>query len=262
MDYTSAVGQEWGDVIDCSVICTSPDAITWTVHRMAEDTELNDASWNGSLFIAVGYDGTAVGEGMIYTSPDGTTWTRRTLPTDNDAEFLSVHCASGLCVAVGDRLEESTPSVSTSIDGITWVTRNPPFFPGFVGNFQRIKYKDGLWVAVGMETISINIPLIASSPDGISWTQREMQPGIQGGYFNDVVVAPVSPVEVDTSGWTDQYTFSIWLKVTSGTLWTTYFPGSNQTSIQSGALDPYTWVRSGGLAELVTFGLRASGKPN
>jgi hypothetical protein len=56
-------------------------------------------------------------------------------------------------------------TIASSYDGVTWTVRNNPFG---IGGGRKVKYGNGIWVAVGGTQNST----IATSVDGITWTPR------------------------------------------------------------------------------------------
>src|SRR5207247_4313825 len=88
--------------------------------------------------------------------------------------WFSVAPGSGLFVAVGDQGE-----IMSSPDCVTWTERNPGRLlapeAGITGFLSSVAYGGGLFVAVGEEPTASGptIALIATSSDGITWTQRD-----------------------------------------------------------------------------------------
>jgi hypothetical protein len=154
------------------LIASSPDGIRWTVELSGTGTPFSDgrveaAAWNGSLWVAVGVSGGA--SGAIATSPDGKTWTARTSPFTVSA--FAVASNGNMFVAGG--ATSNSKLIAYSYDGIKWV--NAPtgsiFGTGLnIGSVTCVACNGKLWVAGGKDDLQ-NI-VIATSPDGINWTQR------------------------------------------------------------------------------------------
>ena len=91
---------------------TSPDGVNWTEQTIAASSQfLNDITWSGSQFLAVG-DNNA-----LFTSPDAFNWTAR----DSGIEFISFKSA------IWDGLQFiaiAGVDILTSSDGISWVGQN------------------------------------------------------------------------------------------------------------------------------------------
>ena len=64
-------------------LLASVDTVTWDVQPLAENNDLNDATWDGSQFVVVGSNDT------VLTSPDGLTWTQH-IPGTSNINFVAV----------------------------------------------------------------------------------------------------------------------------------------------------------------------------
>lgn len=128
-------------------VITSPDGITWTTRTSGTANLLKAVAWNGSLFVAVGNGGTVI------TSPDGITWTTRTSGTANLLQAVAWN--GSLFVAVG-----ATGTIITSSNGISWTTRTS----GTTNLLSGIAWSGSVWAAVG------DTGTVLTSPDGITWT--------------------------------------------------------------------------------------------
>jgi hypothetical protein len=257
-----AVGTSFMDDEE-AILYRSTDTVTWTKHVITTPpirSEFEDVVWNGSLFVAVGYDDEGRGNALVMTSPDGLTWTKRIVPVEVDGQFYGVGCKpDGMCVAVGERWEESTPCVAVSPDGITWTAVNIVATPTHdVATCYNVAWNGSLWCAVGEQTISLNMAFVMTSPDGVTWTIRQIVGNQIDTFLGDVVATPVNPVAVDLSHRTNVFSLSVWIKgADDGTLWGTSWPGDNMTNVQSTTNGQFfTWIRSADFSELVEVGLR------
>ena len=107
-------GGKFVAVGDLGTIYTSPDGDAWTWRPTATVTALNTVVYNGSMFVAVGYD---LWGGVILSSPDGIAWTVRYSTTDP-----ALHGPRDV-VWTGDAFVAAVASVAmASADGITWTT--------------------------------------------------------------------------------------------------------------------------------------------
>jgi hypothetical protein len=195
-----------------NTIAYSYDGLTWNASTCPFDgEELRGVAWNGSLWVAVGYnpDRTAA----IATSPDGIEWTPRTsslifgfgvawngslwvavgttIATSSDgitwtdasnnpftsAQVYGIAWNGSLWVAVGYN-GDSTVTIATSSDGMTWTASDNPFSGG---QGYGIAWNGSLWIAVGYN--SDFTVTIASSPDGITWTDASNNPFEGGGVY-------------------------------------------------------------------------------
>ncbi len=180
-------------------IQTSTDGKTWQLRYEDALKSLSDIAYGGGQFVAIGLGGlvlrstnglawapgssgsatnyksitfangqfVAVGSNTIGTSPDGITWTTHTLAPNN--YFLtSVAYGNGTYVAVGIGVGVNS-SVFRSADGITWTAA-----PSLAGNVFDITFGNGQFVIGGQ----VGLIGIKTSPDGLSWTDRE--PDVSG----------------------------------------------------------------------------------
>ncbi len=163
-------GSTWVAVGEDGVILTSTDTETWTARNSGSGIRLADVIWAGGQFVVVG--GEFLDSSRILTSPGGETWTPRTSATRTDIRSIGY---DGLTyVAVG-----ASGTMQTSPDGVTW-TLVPPQASG--ANLNGVTSDGGIFVAVGQGS-SFGGPFILSSPDGLTWTERETGRGT----LNDVL---------------------------------------------------------------------------
>jgi len=146
-------------------------------------------------------------DNCIQYSPDGITWSSVSVIGSWDGLAVS---PDGIAVAVGS----SATIVRSQDGGATWQVQSAAV--GFTGDFSRVAYGDGLWVAVGQsgeiqvssdgvtwirhniagETnwlygvaygnglwVAVGYLSIYTSPDGISW--QKQTPGTGGGVVPD-----------------------------------------------------------------------------
>ncbi len=127
---------------------------------------------------AVAHDGTrycAVGtSGAVARSTDGVTWAQGTglsvIPT---WPWAAIARGAGVFVAAGAGAE-----IMSSADCVTWTERNAGRnadpATGIAGDLRDVAFGSSTFVAVGEEfpDPAPGIPLIATSADGVSWTQR------------------------------------------------------------------------------------------
>ena len=109
------------------------------------------------MFVAVG------DYGLILTSPDGEEWT---IKFSYDKNFRGVTFGGGRFVAIGEN-----GLTATSTNGKEWISENSGL------SLDGVAYGNGTFVAT-------NPHIIATSPDGITWTPRPIIIGgaSQGGY--------------------------------------------------------------------------------
>jgi hypothetical protein len=146
---------------------TSPDGLQWSQTGLSPvygppDTALNDVSWNGSTYVAVGFYPTessgAFGYPIIKVSPDLSSWTSIAAPPGGgDREELDGIVWTGArFVAVGRN--NSGGVVFVSDDGRSWTRISGPGGAGIVWNGRELVAVGG---AVG--------PVVWRSEDGLTW---------------------------------------------------------------------------------------------
>jgi hypothetical protein len=137
---------------------------------LAASRQFRSLARDATRFCAVGNNGS------VASSPDGVTWTNQTGIADAlTNSWNGLTYANGLFVAVGNLGE-----VMTSPDCVTWTERNAGRLvanpdTGITGFLSSVTFGNGLFVAVGEEPQNAGptIGLIATSPDGTTWTQRD-----------------------------------------------------------------------------------------
>jgi hypothetical protein len=112
--------------------------------------------------------------------------------------ITDVAYANNLFVAVGQ-----TGKVSTSTDGVTWVSRTSSFS---TTNINAVAYGNGTWVIVGASN------KVATSSDGTTWTQRTAQTitsffeGVAWDGTKFTICASAGEIQTSPTGvtWTNQ----------------------------------------------------------
>ena len=148
-------------------IWTSSNLKSWQKLSLpsAAGTTYRDVIWDGSQFIAVGSG--------ILTSPDGSSWSVRVKPST--AEFWSaITVSAGIYVVVGD----DASTVERSTDGVHWTsvaTGLSPPSPDTYG-LSGIASNGSGFVSLGAEyaksdgITNLIQDIVATSPDGVTWT--------------------------------------------------------------------------------------------
>lgn len=181
-------------------VYTSQDGTAWKARHQGNRAFLRDAAWGAGRFVAVGADGTVLtsadghswapaesgqtaglngvafldgqffafgSAGLLLRSPDGLRWERLVVPTDKS--LVDGAYSGSAFVAVG-----RSGTVLRSGDGATWTAQSLDKDL----SFSDVAYGSGLFVAVGQHAVatsprSWNVNrLIATSPDGLTWTVR------------------------------------------------------------------------------------------
>jgi hypothetical protein len=106
--------------------------------------------------------------GEFAVSLDGRTWSEQPVPVGS---WQTAAYGAGHFVALSSANASSSELIST--DGVQWSTMpGPPGTPqqGLLGQWTSITYGGGLFVAVS------SVGTVATSPDGLTWTQRFWRP--------------------------------------------------------------------------------------
>lgn len=140
-------------------VMTSPNGIDWTLRTSAEDNSWYAVTWSEekSLFVAVSGNGT----NRVMTSPDGINWTARTTPSRN---WQGIAYGNGVFAAVG-----TSNDAMYSSDGITW---NVVGIGGGSFVWKDVVWSEDVGLFVAVSNGGDSGGRVATSPDGITWTQR------------------------------------------------------------------------------------------
>jgi hypothetical protein len=162
-----------------SNVATSPDGINWTMRTGTTTNAWKSVTYGNGLFVAVACGVSATtcnytAGDRIMTSSDGITWTGRRVATSTSGtavnstnQWNSVAYGNGIFVAVS--ATTTTSNVMRSTDGITWILGTGTT----TNSWQSVTYGNGLFVAVGCGVSCFGSgDLVATSPDGITWTAR------------------------------------------------------------------------------------------
>jgi hypothetical protein len=156
---------------ESGTLYVSTDGLSWTSRALPASRGLNAVAHDdGTRYCAVG------SYGAVARSTDGVEWSNEVgppFPYYADT-WESVAAGAGVFVAVGQR-----EAVATSADCASWTDRNPtrgPLFGDHGGSFFDVTRGPGLFVAVGEEEWHDRgrRALLATSPDGATWTRRSM----------------------------------------------------------------------------------------
>ncbi len=153
-----AVGQN-------STILTSPDGTNWSRQLTGSNTNLVSVCYGNGCYISTGMSF----EIVVLRSTNGSNW----VPANPSILLLrSMVFAEGHFTGVGGNSPAAPGGyIATSVDGITWTTRNS----GFYDNFGGVAYGNGCFVAVDSTAGGFSQPAAArnmSSEDSVHWTSR------------------------------------------------------------------------------------------
>jgi hypothetical protein len=139
-------------VPNSSTFVTSTDGVTWTQRTLPVSRNWTDMIYGGNQFILVATTTTTT----LYSS-DGINWNTATLPTSKG--WKSVAYGNGIYVI----LANNSSTTVYSNDGINWNTGM-----GLGSTVTDMAFGNNNFVAVENGTI------VATSTDGITWTQRSI----------------------------------------------------------------------------------------
>lgn len=182
---------------------TSPDGVTWTAGALPSSQQWSAVAYGGGVFNVISTNSSTASA----TSSNGTTWTART--SLGSAQNWS-GLAYGNSLFVATSTNTSTTGAYSSDGGVTWTTFPLPV----AGNWLSVVYGNSTWVSVSAnssvaatsppaatawsqrampvsanwvavaygaglfvalsKTLSNGAIITATSPDGITWTQRSM----------------------------------------------------------------------------------------
>lgn len=151
----------------CGGVLLSPDGVQWSEHDFPEEvwgTYVADVAWNGTRYVAVGWDYWSPHRAFILESADGTLWSSVSLEGLDRFDFYSVEWGNGVFVAAGSWWSDG-PSVMVSADGIHWqqVPTGLPDSPDF------LEFADGRFAGIGL------FGRFFLSPDGFEWEAHELE---------------------------------------------------------------------------------------
>jgi hypothetical protein len=158
-----------------TILSSADDGVTWTPRTSKTTSKLLGVGYNGTTFAAVGEGGT------IVTSSDGVAWTAQT--SNTTAHLRDVTARAETFFAGGD-----FRTLLSSPDGVTWTVLSG--YSAIVADFGSVVYGGGTWVAVDgayccapvttyCQTACPTSRVVATSPDGVKWTQRTIGVGKQ-----------------------------------------------------------------------------------
>ena len=152
-----------GFSFEVGLILTSSDGINWQRTCLGSAQEIFCVTGNGSRSLAMGFNG------RCYATDDTTSW-NGSPPASNDDYFGAVWAGTQFVRVGNDGLIETSPA------GIAWTPRHSD--PDQVLN--AVEWNGAILVAVGSDSGSI-LPLVLTSPDGVTWTSQDMAAFPGGG---------------------------------------------------------------------------------
>lgn len=196
------VGGQSGTGFHC-LAKSNDDGATWTsvsnqfFDGSSSAGQIYCLGYNGSQFVAGGYQGTSLRSVTVQTSPDGATWTAQSCPFDKQAgqpqggTFSGVVWSPALGLWVGSGLNQPSAgnrTIISSPDGVTWTTRSAALGASITGD---------IWDGPNGKFFSVGGSIIQTSTDGVSWSTALSSSAVQG--FNAIAFAP-PPVTLSEAG--------------------------------------------------------------
>ena len=173
-----------------ALIASSPDGIRWTADVSGGTSVfkggryVNTFAWNGSLWVAGAIAGSITNGKSLATSADGKTWVEQT------SSFIDCYtvASNGNMFVAGGIITGSSKLLAYSYDGVKWV--HPPIgsiFGTSTGAVYSVAWNGLIWVACGRnDTGGSSTARIATSPDGINWTEVTLTPALNRTTLNSV----------------------------------------------------------------------------
>ena len=161
-----------------NAITWSADGKSWTgVAPIDSNWDLSGVTWNGKIFIAVGYNSAQTK--AIFYSENKNKWTE--VDTDIFAFGNGIIWNGIIFVAVGFGRDSTINSIAYSTDGINGWTGSNTIFKSVVNG---ITWNGQIFVAVG-DAVDSNTLSIAYSTDGQIWNQSDNN-NLLGFSFNAI----------------------------------------------------------------------------
>ena len=147
-----------------AIVTSTDPGHSWTQHNSGTDSWLRGVAWSGNQYVVAGSYNT------ILSSPDGNVWTPRS-SSGFDVWFSSVAWSANGFLAVGFQYAPNRTAIFNSTDGKTWSENT---FSIEEASINAVIWANKQYVAVGRVNggTANATPLILTSPDGLSWTDR------------------------------------------------------------------------------------------
>lgn len=173
-----AVGWDDNNVVSqAGLVVTSDDeGHHWTVRSnplSSSTSQMNAVCWDGTNFIAVGFDGNVTPR--VMTSPDGITWTTRTSAPSTNVRWFGISTFNGGVIAVGNLTGGGVGVMTSSNHGVTWTQRTPSVVSSTYMGVADDGQTSNTIVAVSQPSSSTT-RLMSSTDDGVNWTARTAAP--------------------------------------------------------------------------------------
>lgn len=164
-----------GNLGGTASIQTSPDGITWTQRASGASTAWYNVAWNGSVYVAQLWTGSAY---AVYTSSTGVTWTASGVATVFGTAKDAVIAGGGVFVKGANTV---TGTIYSSTDGLTWTNRSLGSSDAFQVDYLGYDAAYG-FVAAGIDAAGVN-KYLHYSPTGSIWVRvrKDLNGGLSVG---------------------------------------------------------------------------------
>lgn len=205
-------------------LATSEDGITWTQRTSSFSTDsIFNVEFGNGVWVAVG------GSGKLATATDPTgTWTQRTSGTADGIAGIAFNGSTWCYITL-------TGVVATATDPTgTWTTRTTPVTVTPLDTRDCLRWcsAQGLFVAGTRNNVATS--QIITSPDGITWTARNL-PNTTESILD--YAAFVSNSSVMATSYVKTGTVGDIATSTDGATWTDRTPAGTGSGQRSGAVD-------------------------
>lgn len=158
---------------DTDVVASSTDGVTWTTGDIPADSigDSTISQWTSITYGRGRYVAISKNDRATATSTNGTTWTRHDQALPAGIIDATIEYGSNKFVVA-----DVNGVTAYSFDGITWyegVTLTD-IVPDFVVQPNGLKYKNGLFFAIGNLGNILATTSSFTSEDGINWTERTL----------------------------------------------------------------------------------------
>jgi hypothetical protein len=173
------------EYFDSGSIYSSVDGVNWTLQNHNLSTWGTSLNFVNGRFVGVG------GYGTVSISADGTNWIVSGVPTGYSDYFGDITYGNGLYVKVGST--NGVGSIYTSTNGSAWTSRlssNP--LTGAKGYISSVTYGLISQTQPWFLAIGDNDGYFYTSPNGISWTRRNIIDGSVVSFGNGLFIVPLN----------------------------------------------------------------------
>lgn len=220
-------------------LATSPDGITWTQRTSGFGTTGVWCVGYGNGYWIAGGQAFGVTNHITYATDPTGTWTAKNIGASGTETCRSVVYANGIWCAL---LSNGDIRTATDPTG-TWTLRTSTLAKGGPGPNAIIWWSNQSLFIAGLDSGGLPSNVLATSPDGITWTARSLPNGPVTGDVAFVANSTVAACVYSKTGPLLDIATS-----TDGTSWTDRTPASTSSTTYCAAVDSSDLMVVGGLA--------------